>query len=138
MTGPFTADSQVTADSGSSTADAGAGGGNTSWTADSGIVTADSGRYTADGGVLQAIIRVQAVYDGTYGGQFYEAGDVFDIVASAFSSNTVNYGPFSGTIQLGWMTSVPNNTPLYQARTHGITSIGTWLPPQDGGRRTVY
>lgn len=84
------------------------------------------------------VFRVQAMTDGTYGGQFYEAGDVFDIVSNAFSNSAVNYGPESGTIQLGWMTAVPNTTPLYQARTQGFTSIGTWLPPNDGGRRTVY
>ena len=83
-------------------------------------------------------IRVQAIYDGEYGGQFYEAGDVFDILVTAFSNNAVNYGPNSATIQLGWMVQVPSSTPLYQARTSGITSIGTWLPPNDGGRRTVF
>lgn len=83
-------------------------------------------------------IRVQAIYDGTYGGQFYEAGDVFDITSTAFSNNAVNYGPNSGTIQLGWMIQVTTSTPLYQARTSGQSSIGTWLPPNDGGRRTVY
>lgn len=94
-----------------------------------GIITAQSTGST---------IRVQAIYDGTYGGQFYEAGDVFDITSTAFSNNAVNYGPNSGTIQLGWMIQVTPSTPLYQARTSGQSSIGTWLPPNDGGRRTVY
>lgn len=84
-------------------------------------------------------MRVQAVYDGEYNGQFYEAGDVFDLISpSDFSDNTVNYGPNSGTVQLGWMTQVAGTTPLYQARTAGLTSVGTYFPVADGSRRTVY
>lgn len=98
-------------------------------------ITSDSSLTLDAGGIT---VRVQAVYDGTYGGQFYEAGDVFDINSGDFSDNAVNYGPNSGTIQLGWMTQVSSSTPLYQARTSGLTSIGTWLPANDGGRRTVY
>ena len=84
-------------------------------------------------------MRVQAVYDGTYGTQFYEAGDVFDLNSPAdFSDNSVNYGPNSATIQLGWMIQVPSTTPLFQARTSGLTSLGTYFPVNDGSRRTVY
>lgn len=84
-------------------------------------------------------MRVQAAYDGEYNGQFYEAADVFDLSSpSDFSDNTVNYGPSSGTVQLGWMISVPTSTPLYQARTAGLTSVGTYFPVSDGSRRTVY
>lgn len=108
------------------------------WTWDSSQVTADSPLYTADGGSPLSIMRVRAVYDGEYGGQFYEAGDVFDVTAGDYSNNAVNYGPNSATNQLGWMTQVPSTTPLYQARTSGITSVGTWLPVNDGNRRTVY
>jgi hypothetical protein len=104
-------------------------------TIDNADVTIDSWPITIDA----AGLRVRAVTDGTYGGQFYEAGDVFDILAiQDFSDASVNYGPNSGTIQLGWMVQVPASTPLYQARTSGITSVGTWLPPHAGHRRTVY
>lgn len=84
-------------------------------------------------------MRVQAVYDGEYNGQFYEAGDVFDLLSpSDYSNNAINYGPRSGTVQLGWMTQVASSTPLYQARTSGLTSVGTYFPVNDGSRRTVY
>lgn len=84
-------------------------------------------------------MRVQAVYDGQYNGQFYEAGDVFDLNSPGdFSDSTVNYGPNSGTVQYGWMAQVSGTTPLYQARTAGLTSVGTYFPVNDGSRRTVY
>lgn len=101
------------------------------------LLTESGQVITTEGGTTT--IRVQAVTDGEYGGQFYEAGDVFDLLSAAdFSDSTVNYGPNSGTVQLGWMMQVASSTPLYQARTSGLTSVGTYFPVNDGSRRTVY
>jgi hypothetical protein len=80
--------------------------------------------------------RVMAVTAGEYNGEYYAPGDVFDLLeATDFSDSTVNYGPESGTIQLGWMIPVSANTPLYQAE--GDQPSPTY-PAVDPARRFVY
>lgn len=134
----------------------------TSPTLDSGLTMDSSLTLDAQSTVPGAsTMRVQAVYDGVYGGVFYQAGDIFDITilsgatldsnitmdsnvtldgqsSSAFSDNSVNYGPNSGTIQLGWMMQVPSSTPLYQLSQTGVWSMAPQYPVSDGNRRLVY
>jgi hypothetical protein len=78
--------------------------------------------------------RVEAVTAGVYEGVYHIPGDVFDILTAADYSNvSVNYDT-SGLTQLyGWMTEVPQNTPLLQ-QNFGLMFAGTIAPLQ----RTVY
>jgi hypothetical protein len=81
--------------------------------------------------------RVQAVTAGWYGGYYYQAGDVFDLLSGTdFSDSTQTYqGPLSGTSGVGWMLQVPQSTPLYQFETsEPIPSF----PSNDPNRRFVY
>lgn len=59
--------------------------------------------------------RVKAVTAGLYAGQYYQPGDVFDlIVSSDYSDSTLNYESGGGEYSPGWMIQVPANTPLTQ------------------------
>jgi hypothetical protein len=80
--------------------------------------------------------RVIAITAGEYNGKYYVPGDVFDLLqASDFSDSSVNYGPDSADIQLGWMSQVSSATPLYQWQTQ---TDSPYFPPQDPARRFVY
>jgi hypothetical protein len=59
-----------------------------------------------------------AVANGCYGGQYYQVGDVFDLVSwKDFADSTYNYaGPGAGVQQFGWMQQVPSSTPLLTAQ----------------------
>jgi len=80
--------------------------------------------------------RVMAVTAGYYAGIYYLPGDVFQLLSSAdYSPSTINYGPNSATIQLGWMLQVPATTPLLQSIPNQQPPV---FPPIDPARRFVY
>lgn len=60
-------------------------------------------------------VRVMAVSAGYYQGEFYNAGDVFDLQSAAdYSDSTQNAQPNGSEYAPGWMITVPASTPLYQ------------------------
>lgn len=77
--------------------------------------------------------RVMAVTAGLYGGNYYNPGDVFDIVlASDYSDSTKNYQAGGGEYAAGWMIKVPSGTALFQA---AVLQINFIIP--DPKKRTV-
>jgi hypothetical protein len=81
--------------------------------------------------------RVMAVTAGLYGNVYYVPGDVFDIVqASDYSDSSIDYQPpSSATTGFGWMTRVPQTTPLYVWQE---SNNATYFPAADPNRRFVF
>lgn len=79
--------------------------------------------------------RVQAVTAGYYGGEYYNAGDVFDIVqASDYSDSTQNYQVHGAEYAPGWMLKAAPSTSLYQWST---ATPYPAFPATDPARRFV-
>lgn len=108
------------------------------WAFDSAQMTFGDPRYTFDG--LFALtpiptLRVCAVTAGTYNGEYYEPGDVFDLLQSVdYSDSTKNIQPAGNEYAPGWMLSVDQSTPLYQASA--VQGYPTF-PAVDPARRFV-
>jgi hypothetical protein len=78
--------------------------------------------------------RVEAVTAGVYDGVYHVPGDVFDILtATDYSDASVNYDASGLTELYGWMTEVPQSTPLLQ-QNFSLMFAGTIAPLQ----RTIY
>lgn len=62
------------------------------------------------------LLRVQATLAGFYNGEYYDIGDVFDIVPIVFSDSSIDaLAGFAGGPDPGWMTVVPSTTALYNS-----------------------
>src|SRR5581483_1865605 len=74
--------------------------------------------------------RVQAVTAGYYNGQYYEPGEVFDLLqATDFSDSSVNYQVNANEYAPGWMQAV--STPV------SLDTGAATFPAVDPARRTV-